>query len=67
MEVKHLAFVIGELEPFFCTLALFDVEKRLKISEDFHFDQNPDGIMKLLGKYLVFFLTHRKLFCISAH
>lgn len=50
MEVKELKFMIGETlltpEPFFCTLAIYDVHRRRKISEDFHFDAGLGGEYK---------------------
>lgn len=36
-EVVNWDFAVGKLEPFFCTLSIWDVSKDLKVSEDFHF------------------------------
>ena len=38
------------MEPFFIKLALFDVQKGVKISEDFHVDLNEVNIRSLLPK-----------------
>ncbi|XP_027025359.1 dedicator of cytokinesis protein 11 isoform X1 [Tachysurus fulvidraco] len=38
------------LEPFFITLALFDVAKGCKISEDFHVDLNPACVREMLSE-----------------
>ncbi|KAL5475482.1 hypothetical protein EMCRGX_G025301 [Ephydatia muelleri] len=36
------------VEPFFCSLALYDAQNRMKISEDFHFDLNSPVLRGLL-------------------
>ncbi len=42
MEVRDLKFLLGDVqtcaEPYFCTLTLYDISRKLKLSEDFHFD-----------------------------
>ena len=38
------------IEPFFITLALFDIKENKKISEDFHCDVNDDIVSKMLPK-----------------
>ena len=40
------------MEPFFCTLSLFDSGRGIKISEDFHFDINNDYLRSLLASAL---------------
>ncbi|KAL6048775.1 Dedicator of cytokinesis protein 6 [Balamuthia mandrillaris] len=52
LQIKHIAFVLGEIEPFFCYLALYDVGQRVKLSENFHFDQNSEKLMSYLGKHM---------------
>jgi len=49
IDCVALTFELGEIEPFFCSLALFDIEKKKKISETFHFDKNSKRLMQLLG------------------
>ncbi len=53
IEVKNLAFVLGELEPFFCSLALYDVTNKCRLSENFYFDLNSDAIRALFHNRLV--------------
>lgn len=36
------------MEPFFISLALFDVSKSCKISADFHIDLNPPCVREML-------------------
>lgn len=37
------------MEPYFTTLALFDIRSGKKISEDFHFDINHDSVKNVLN------------------
>ncbi|KAF2071889.1 hypothetical protein CYY_006791 [Polysphondylium violaceum] len=48
IELKGLVFVLGDHEPFFCTLFLYDYINKRRVSETFHFDFNPDRIKNLL-------------------
>eukprot|EP01104_Vermistella_antarctica_P003930 TRINITY_DN1431_c0_g1_i1.p1 TRINITY_DN1431_c0_g1~~TRINITY_DN1431_c0_g1_i1.p1 ORF type:complete len:2060 (+),score=630.15 TRINITY_DN1431_c0_g1_i1:204-6383(+) len=42
---RSLKFDLGDLEPFFCSLTLYDVTCNRKLSEDFLFDANSEEIM----------------------
>lgn len=53
IECLNLNFHFGQIEPFFCSLALYDLSKRAKISENFYFDKNPQALLSKLGKHLV--------------
>lgn len=45
-----ISFFLLQLEPFFITLALFDVAIGCKISEDFHVDLNPACVREMLSE-----------------
>ncbi len=45
-----------EIEPLFCTVALYDVESETKISENFHFTLNQDTMTEHMVHFLFFFL-----------
>lgn len=48
-----------EVEPLFCTIALYDVEKQVKISENFHFHLNSEHMTEHMVSYFpLFFLVH---------
>uniref|UniRef100_A0A671XSY5 Dedicator of cytokinesis 11 n=1 Tax=Sparus aurata TaxID=8175 RepID=A0A671XSY5_SPAAU len=46
--------VLTNVEPFFISLALFDVSKSCKISADFHVDLNPPCVREMLTDALVY-------------
>ena len=45
-----LEFNVGSFEPVFCTVYLYDLQHRVKVSEEFHFDLNDDKRLALVGK-----------------
>lgn len=54
------------IEPFFGTLFLWDAQRKVKVSEDFHFHLNSPEIMKMMGaksfvSNLLLFLIARKI------
>jgi hypothetical protein len=38
-------------EPLFGTLALYDLQSKKKLSENFHFDTNPTDISEMISKF----------------
>ena len=54
VELKSFSMNIPdniEVEPFFCSLALYDLAARRKISESFNFDFNSDVILSGLPTF----------------
>eukprot|EP01114_Cavostelium_apophysatum_P015137 TRINITY_DN4064_c0_g1_i2.p1 TRINITY_DN4064_c0_g1~~TRINITY_DN4064_c0_g1_i2.p1 ORF type:complete len:1824 (-),score=558.97 TRINITY_DN4064_c0_g1_i2:115-5586(-) len=49
VTVQELSFAIGDIEPFFGSIALYDAKKKIKISENFYFDINSSSTIDLLG------------------
>ncbi|KAK6480503.1 dedicator of cytokinesis protein 11 isoform X1 [Huso huso] len=47
---EKLDGTLTNLEPFFVTLALFDITKNCKISADFHIDLNPPCVREMLSE-----------------
>lgn len=48
VECSDLRFKLGDVEPFFCTLAMYDLAKRQRISENFYFETHSLPTSKLL-------------------
>jgi C2 domain in Dock180 and Zizimin proteins/DHR-2, Lobe C len=53
VDVLTLGFHIGNLEPFFCELALFDVVEKRRVSEGFHFHLNSNQSMEIIKQHVV--------------
>lgn len=49
VEALELNFAFGMVEPFFCTMALYDAKEQRKISEDFHFQLNTPEQWAMVG------------------
>lgn len=41
-----------EIEPIFCTAAIYDAKERKKISENFYFDMNSESIKRMLNSHV---------------
>lgn len=49
VEPTELSFDLGVHEPFFGTMAMYDLKRKEKVSESWNFDLNPPNITELLG------------------
>lgn len=49
IKVGNISFALGEFEPFFCSLALYNIETKQKLSENFYFDTNNNDTLKFLN------------------
>lgn len=62
-----LVLQLGELEPFFCSLALYQIDQNTKeakkISETYSFQKNSANILQLVADHWVFpLLLHPIMF-----
>ena len=48
VECTDIKFKLGDLEPFFCTLSLYDLTKKQRISENLYFELNSPNSKKML-------------------
>ena len=58
VEVKELTFEIGAIEPLFGILAVYDIKKKLKLSENFYFDINSEQTIDMLGVNKVYIIYY---------
>jgi hypothetical protein len=49
ITVGYFGVAIGEYEPLFCRMALYDLRSHKKLTEDFHFDFNTDAVRFFMG------------------
>jgi hypothetical protein len=49
VTVNKLAFTLGDYQPFFITLGLYDLAAQKKISADFHTHVNSKEVLRLMG------------------
>lgn len=49
VHIDSLTLGVGVCEPLYGVLALYDVRSRKKISENFHFDTNPENVNALVS------------------
>ena len=52
VECVELTFKAGTFEPFYGSLALYDVARKKCISEMFYFDLNSETLLQLLGLWV---------------
>lgn len=53
MMVKCLQLRLeSEVEPVFASMAIYDAKEKKKLSENFHFDLNPEAIKKMLSSHV---------------
>ena len=45
---------LGEYEPFFCRMALYDAKKKMKLTDDFHLDVNSDAVRFFMRGMVLF-------------
>jgi hypothetical protein len=48
LKVAHEGTRLDNVEPFFATIALYDVEKERKLTEDISIDVNPGAVWKMV-------------------
>ncbi|XP_021924154.1 dedicator of cytokinesis protein 6 isoform X3 [Zootermopsis nevadensis] len=41
-----------EVEPIFASMALYDAKEKKKLSENFYFDMNPEGLKRMLTSHI---------------
>ncbi len=55
IEFKHLSFHLGTIEPFFGSAAVYDLNRKIKLSETVYFDLNSDIVSKMMPPEVCFF------------
>lgn len=64
VEPKELSFAIGDMEPLFGILAVYDMAKKKRLSENFYFELNSERTEKMIDRVriqlFVVFFTLRK-------
>jgi hypothetical protein len=55
VDFKELTFGIGQIEPYFFSMAIFDSATNQRVTETFSFDLQDDQNASLLGISLVLF------------
>jgi hypothetical protein len=51
VKFQQLKFEI-EIEPIFCTAAIYDAKEKKKVSENFYFDMNAEGVKRMLQSHI---------------
>ncbi|EDW04302.1 GH11724 [Drosophila grimshawi] len=53
IQIKCLQLKLElEVEPIFASMAIYDAKERQKISENFYFDMNSDGLKQMLSNHV---------------
>ncbi|BFF96110.1 dedicator of cytokinesis protein 6 [Drosophila madeirensis] len=54
IQVKCLQLRLElEVEPIFASMAIYDAKERQKLSENFYFDMNSDGLKRMLSSHVL--------------
>ena len=68
IHCENLCFLAGVEEPFYGTLALYDVRSRQKLTENMTFDHNDGELFKLFKKgSSIFCMSNRCLVSMGSH
>lgn len=52
VKCLELSLALQDIEPVFASMALYDARERRKVSENFYFDMNTEGVKKMLAGHL---------------
>ena len=52
VKCLELSLALQDIEPVFASMALYDAREKRKVSENFYFDMNVEGVKKMLGQHV---------------
>jgi len=52
VKCLELSLALQDIEPVFASMALYDAREKRKVSENFYFDMNTEGVKRMLGGHL---------------
>lgn len=61
----ELTFQLGNFEPFFCSVCLYDINLKKRISENHYFQVNPDSTLEALVSPEIIPQNKRAIFTVS--
>lgn len=50
IEMKNLGFAVGEVEPFFASIAIYNIRTKKRLSENAYFESNSENVLSLIYK-----------------